>query len=927
MSDRSSGDTVAAAGIGVLVLVWVAFWSGAQSAAVIAGCHRPFAISGPEASIAVFRLLAHPGNPGRAWGGAGGCLPGAFAYWLVTAFTFLLGATVPAILVYLGTVLGLVQGGNGGLFAGRGAGVERRRRLGVDPEGRFARGLDLLPLWVARPVPGRIVLGWVGKRRPAPRETPPADTRLVRQYVHELLSPLRQDISPRARLGEILRRAGSLLRASSQSALARSAAMARAVAAAAGAGRLVATENPRQAMDPAIPRILRPVAERRQGQRGSVIVLGPSQCGKTAALAIPAILEWAGPVIALSVKNDLLGATIARRRRIGQVRVFDPADVTGHATGPVLGTWSPVRQATTLAGARRAARSIANATAWTHQAGELGFWTDAGEDLLACLLWVAAHSGLGIDAPVRWVLTMDQKSVRTLLLPLAGHTLESIAQDGRQVLEAFDGVWRSDPKQISSIYLTARQMIRPWQEPTVQASATDPTSSVDWSEPDPIDVVSSEGRAGSGIDLEWLLADSPPENPATQRNAEAGGTAGPTRSGGAASAGGSGNTVYLCADLDEAERLAPVLGGLLDDLLRQAYAQAGRLGPLDPPLLIVIDEAGNWPLRSLPARISTCAGLGIQLMLIYQSKAQIDAAYERKADIVLANAVTKVAFAGLSDESSLKYASYLLGDEHVTSTSTSSEVGWFGFTGARPDSRSTQPTRLDLLPGSLLRQVRPGQALLIHNTLRPAHLHGRYWYLEPDLYALATGERHTRRELARMARRPPPRRSGEPTSLSGVEAATGTASAPVPVASARDHSQALKGHRQHAAAHPHGREASAEPTEPAELTDPAGPGDGPGRGDHLPAGRVAARGPSGSGRPGDAAVAAAYQRVIAPRLTRPAAPEPEPAPTSGDEPVDDAPALFPRRWAAAPTGQPDDRPAAGAAPGSGWRRRPARGRS
>ena len=29
---------------------------------------------------------------------------------------------------------------------------------------------------------------------------------------------------------------------------------------------------------------------------------------------------------------------------------------------------------------------------------------------------------------------------------------------------------------------------------------------------------------------------------------------------------------------------------------------------------------------------------------------------------------------------------------------------------------------------SLLRQVRDGEALLIHNTLPPAHLIGRYWF-------------------------------------------------------------------------------------------------------------------------------------------------------------------------------------------------------
>lgn len=45
--------------------------------------------------------------------------------------------------------------------------------------------------------------------------------------------------------------------------------------------------------------------------RQSVIVIGPSQSGKTTGLAIPALLEWDGPVIATSVKQDLLADSIA----------------------------------------------------------------------------------------------------------------------------------------------------------------------------------------------------------------------------------------------------------------------------------------------------------------------------------------------------------------------------------------------------------------------------------------------------------------------------------------------------------------------------------------------------------------------------------------------------------------------------------------
>ena len=185
-----------------------------------------------------------------------------------------------------------------------------------------------------------------------------------------------------------------------------------------------------------------------------------------------------------------------------------------------------------------------------------------------------------------------------------------------------------------------------------------------------------------------------------------------------------------------------MLGGLLGDLFDQTYERVGKSNEPVGPILVVVDEAGNWPLRNLGALASTCAGIGIQLMLIYQSKAQIDAVYGHHADTIISNCLTKVFFAGLSDRSTLDYAEGLLGSEQVLDRHSSVDVG--GGTGRRSLSQST--TRAELLPMALLRQVRPGEALLVHNTLPPAHLIGRYWFKDRALYLTATGEAlHPRR--------------------------------------------------------------------------------------------------------------------------------------------------------------------------------------
>ncbi|WP_311446189.1 type IV secretory system conjugative DNA transfer family protein, partial [Frankia nepalensis] len=756
----------------------VAVWWGAQLASLLFGAHRWLPVGPRDAFLAVPQLAAHPARPADAWPAVAAHLPGAAGYWAASVVPIAVAVFAVAVLLAL---------------TSRRVGVERRRRMGLDPEARFAGLADLAPLLVTGPTPGRLLLGTV-------------------------------------------RTAGRV--------------------------RLVATEDAAKPLDAAVPRRLHRAAARRRSDRGAVLALGPTRCGKTAALAVPAILEWDGPLIAVSVKTDLLGATEARRRALGEVRVFDPAGATGQ---PSAG-WSPLTTSQSLAGARRAARSVAASTEWNSGgSGDMSFWTSAGEDLVGLLFWLAAQTGLGMDSVMGWITTQDKDTVLSLSSAFADHLDPTVAVEGRQVDQALQAVWRSDARQLSSVYLVARQMIRPWQEPTVQDSAI----------PTP----------GAPIDLDWLLGTSTPTSetsgphtsdrmlpPATWptvdddswaggfpgqiaafRAAAGGWTlpptsaspvpagadsngangaetdapgAGPTNgapgdgangawaptgaandgafnawlSGGAngANVNGAGgtrrsvqdsgtparprrerreeqraeqpparpwrrawlsaswprrdakgaelpaptparrpvNSLYVCADLDDAERLAPVLGGLVDELLRDVYQHVGRTGkPLDPPLLLVIDEAGNWPMRSLPSRISTCAGMGVVLLLLYQSKAQIDAAYGPKADIVVSNATTKVFFSGLSDRSSLDYAASLLGQEHIAARSVSSDSS----PGGGRTGLSEAPTRLELLPAALLRQVAPGEALLIHRTLPPIHLRGRYWFRDPHLRRLATG--------------------------------------------------------------------------------------------------------------------------------------------------------------------------------------------
>src|SRR6266508_6828134 len=193
-------------------------------------------------------------------------------------------------------------------------------------------------------------------------------------------------------------------------------------------------------------------------------------------------------------------------------------------------------------------------------------------------------------------------------------------------------------------------MIDPWQDPAVAAAATT-----------------------CDIDLDGLLS------------------------------GDGNNTLYICAPTHEQARLSVVFGGLLGDLLQQAYERASLTNEPIPSTLLVMDEAGNTPTRWLPPVASTCASIGTLLVTIWQSKAQIDAAYGTLADSVLTNHGTKIIFNGISDTATIDYATRLLGEEELQQRSVSNDA-----IGGTRRSATDASTRLPLVPGDMLRQVSPG---------------------------------------------------------------------------------------------------------------------------------------------------------------------------------------------------------------------------
>ena len=389
----------------------------------------------------------------------------------------------------------------------------------------------------------------------------------------------------------------------------------------------------------------------------SVIVFGPTQSHKTTGFAVPAILGWEGPVVAASVKGDLLDHTIAHRRSVGPVRCFDP---TG-STGQPATAWSPVPASRTWPGARRAAATLTEVgRAQVGGMSDGDFWYATASRLLAPLLFAAATADRDMADVVHWVETGEEDEV----LDLLGHA------GVPEAIDAARSAFAKEERQRSSIVTTLETLLE-----------------------------SFAGAAPYGapqLDPAELLTTS--------------------------------GTLYLSAPAHDQRRLTPLFVGVLRAVLDHAYYRVARTGrPLDPPLLVVLDEAANIaPIPDLDSLAATAAGHGIQLVTIWHDLAQITARFGPRATTVVNNHRAKLFLSGISDPATLDYASHLIGDEelHLPATTSGGRSG---------PSTTRSPATRRLAPPDGLRRIPPGHGVLVYRDLAPARLHLRTWFDDPWL--------------------------------------------------------------------------------------------------------------------------------------------------------------------------------------------------
>jgi type IV secretion system protein VirD4 len=440
----------------------------------------------------------------------------------------------------------------------------------------------------------------------------------------------------------------------------------------------------------------------RTGDRGGVLVVGPARSGKT-VVAIGAILEhdW-GPVIASSVKTDLLAATIRRRNQLGEVAIFDPLGVVpphmaGNAT--FVG-WSPLHNAGTAVGAQQVASQLLDAAPIDASVRNNDFWANHAHRLAWVTLYAAALSHCSMRDVVIWTSkghkatdTNEQHKIADILL--AHQNAETsdaeTKADCELALSIIDGIWADADETRSGIYASTQTLFAPWEDNRIAANAS----------------------LESAIDLGWLLEEE-----------EAGGERGR-------------NTLYVCMPEhpEEAARFAVVFGGLISSLTDAAYAKRNATNKPINNLLLILDEAGNTAASWLPEVSTTCASVGITLMTLWQSLAQIEHRYRDQAPTLFTNHLTKLFFGGISDGTSGTTASGLTGMHEVPTRSRNLDRN---NTGGR-NSESLAAATAALVPPEMLRQIQPGDALCIHGTLQPIHLRTRRYWTDRALRKRAEG--------------------------------------------------------------------------------------------------------------------------------------------------------------------------------------------
>ncbi|KQW67031.1 conjugal transfer protein TraG [Phenylobacterium sp. Root77] len=316
-----------------------------------------------------------------------------------------------------------------------------------------------------------------------------------------------------------------------------------------------------------------------------LLLYAPTRSGKGVGLVIPNLLAWPGSVVVLDIKRENWTATAGFRAAHGQaVYCFDPLDAQGRThCYNPLGHIPRHDAAEVLDELQRIAVMLFPVPARADP-----FWAESARTGFIGLGALAAAS----DGPFSFgeiYRLLAQPDLRTRLTALLTDPERDLSAGARTALTDFCG---ASENTFAGVRQTITSKISLWLNPRVDAATTK-----------------------SDFDLRRL------------RDASI--------------------SLYLCASLDNLDRVAPLYGLLFQQLIDLSTRALPSDGRHQTPVLVLLDEFARLGAAHVLAHaFSYVAGYGLRLLPVLQSPAQLRAAYGRDlAEDIIANCGAEVVFA------------------------------------------------------------------------------------------------------------------------------------------------------------------------------------------------------------------------------------------------------------------------------------------
>jgi type IV secretion system protein VirD4 len=174
----------------------------------------------------------------------------------------------------------------------------------------------------------------------------------------------------------------------------------------------------------------------------SLLVVGPTQSGKTTGIVVPAALRWPGALVVTSVKRDVVALTAPWRSRVGRVVELAPGEDGGLTFDPLEG----VRGHRDAIGV---ARDLVVGSP-TRASAESEFWNALAVKLLGALVAHTVREGgtiydlVGVVESRRYLDDPPARGEESVLATLRSFALH-------------------EPRTADAVATTAEAMLTPWQ--------------------------------------------------------------------------------------------------------------------------------------------------------------------------------------------------------------------------------------------------------------------------------------------------------------------------------------------------------------------------------------------------------------------------------------------------------------------------------